>query len=706
MKIGESIGRFNIRKTLRFEMQPVGRTADFLAGHLEADEERAAGLNKVKSAIEAEHLTMVRRVFKSLPDPIPGKFDVIRQAFRNDPEFAALSSRDARGVMQTILKRCRANGWAIPKELTDHDGWPTLSVKWHWYCFSKYDPSAAGSLLRKWAGKAKAEVEKTSPLLRAPKKRKPSRNYWFDHSPFRVMFGNRSTGMNWQKEDYNLSRTFLLTDGDRILIGITPRESKFTPYNLPDAANTEPSYSLYEEEEGKSPKLRAVPKEKIDIPASRGAVYLFELTGRALRSRTNLNALYLRALLSPANLDDPVFSLRRGCEFFVRKGSDINREDKPEHFRQRFNDDKFFVSLRLTLNSHIVGVGYRPTVFDDLSKFIFENPTAKFILVGGSGTQVANATREKRPKDDVPHDARDARYGTIAFRPVAFQDGEAAQDKNASGAFLDCGVGAESAVVSHIEKNPLIAFGDSRLRSNASHLAGTLAKLAIEQDAYIIFDPKTPKATLSAVERKFNYIVIRGRDPLEKGGILRGYQIPNRLFVGDLDAAKKVAEANRALYEAKREEKEAEEKFRAEKAAKKAAAREQAEADLRAAQERRRKMEELVSSSKPIALLDPIFMRGRYTFSFVYKTSDNVRHEDTCRADERDEVFQKLRTIKIRPSKVWCDDPSYETDHAQAIQGAKPDAAARLKQLDALKEQGLITEAEYAEKRGKILAEI
>ena len=115
-------------------------------------------------------------------------------------------------------------------------------------------------------------------------------------------------------------------------------------------------------------------------------------------------------------------------------------------------------------------------------------------------------------------------------------------------------------------------------------------------------------------------------------------------------------------------------------------------------------MEELVSSSKPIALLDPIFTRGRYTFSFVYKTSDNVRHEDTCRADERDEVFQKLRTVKIRPSKVWCDDPAYEADHARAI--AKEDPAARLKQLDALKAQGLITEAEYAEKRGKILAEI
>ena len=36
---------------------------------------------------------------------------------------------------------------------------------------------------------------------------------------------------------------------------------------------------------------------------------------------------------------------------------------------------------------------------------------------------------------------------------------------NASWAFLNCGVATEGSVVSHIEKRPLIALGDSRLRS-------------------------------------------------------------------------------------------------------------------------------------------------------------------------------------------------------------------------------------------------
>ena len=627
MKIEDSIGRFDIRKTLRFEMKPLGNTAEFLGGHLADDEERAAALNTVKAAIEAEHLTMVRRVFRKLPDPVPSGIAVIRAAFRADPEFAVLSSRDVRGVMQTIFKRCRANGWSIPKELTDHEGWPTLTVKWHWHCFSEYDPSSSDSLVRKWAGKSKAEVEKTSPLFRAPRRRRRSRNYWFDHSPFRVMFGNRSVGMNWTADGFSLSRTFLLTEGDRIIVAIVPRESRFNPYSLPDASDTEPRYSLYEENAGARPRMRFVPRELIDFPAKRGFVYLFELTGRALRSRTNLNAIYLRALLSPANLNDPVLHLRRGCEFFVRKGTDIARDGKPSHFRQRFTEDKFFVSLRITVNSEMVATGPRPTAYGDLSHLISDNPTAKFIMV------------------------------------------EARQNAAPS----------------------------------PSLLAGELAKRTVDEDAYVIFDPRTPKPVLDAVARKFNYIVIRGRDPLAAGGVLRGYQIPDRLFVGDLDEARAMAGLNRALYEKKRQEQEAMERLRGERAARKAANRAHAAEALREAQERRRKMEEIVNASRPIALVDPIFSEGRYAFTFRYKTSDNVTHEDTCRADERDEVFQKLRTLRIRPSRVWCDDPAYEADHARAITAP---AAERLRQLESLKTQGLITEAEFAEKRAKIVSEI
>jgi len=68
MTLNESIGRFNVRKTLRFEMKPLGKTAENLAAFLAEDEDRAAFLNTVKTLIEAEHLALVRRVFNSLPD--------------------------------------------------------------------------------------------------------------------------------------------------------------------------------------------------------------------------------------------------------------------------------------------------------------------------------------------------------------------------------------------------------------------------------------------------------------------------------------------------------------------------------------------------------------------------------------------------------------------------------------------------------------
>lgn len=54
MTLNESIGRFNVRKTLRFEMRPLGKTAECLDVFLASDEGRAESLNTVKSLIEAE----------------------------------------------------------------------------------------------------------------------------------------------------------------------------------------------------------------------------------------------------------------------------------------------------------------------------------------------------------------------------------------------------------------------------------------------------------------------------------------------------------------------------------------------------------------------------------------------------------------------------------------------------------------------------
>ena len=231
MKLNESIGRFSVRKAVRFSIKKLYSRAEWFDDWLSEDEARAAALNTVKAAIEAEHLMMVRRVFKALPDPLP-EAAAVRRAFERDPEYRILSGRNASNVMKLIVERCIYNGWTIPDDIKVLEHWATLYVKWHWFCAERLVLAGADGLPRQWEGRTKAEVEKSCPLLQPPKKRKPSRNYWFDHAPFRMLFDNRTCGMSWLKDDFAASRTFLALDGDRILVGIVPRSSRFNPFAL------------------------------------------------------------------------------------------------------------------------------------------------------------------------------------------------------------------------------------------------------------------------------------------------------------------------------------------------------------------------------------------------------------------------------------------------------------------------------------------
>ena len=48
----------------------------------------------------------------------------------------------------------------------------------------------------------------------------------------------------------------------------------------------------------------------------------------------------------------------------------------------------------------------------------------------------------------------------------------------------------------------------------------------------------------------------------------------------------------------------------------------------------------------------PIFQTGQFRFKVEYKTSDNVPHAVECRADSRDEMYQKAKPFRVRPSRV------------------------------------------------------
>ena len=604
------------------------------------DEQRAAFLNTAKAVIEAEHLQLVRRVFKGLSDPLPAAA-VIRAAFKADPEFKTLTGRNADQVMKLIIERCRYNGWRIPEELRGLEHWGTLFVKWHWFCSDRLKLVGPDALPRQWEGKAKALVEKAHPLLKPPKKRKPSRNYWFDHAPFRLMFGNQTCGKSWLKEEFAASRTFILLDpvpsasrrlalaseptvttpvaetatvrSNAILIGIVPRDSRFSPYTLPDAQPGEESLLLYEESQGEAPRLRAVSKERIVLPARKGLVFLFDLDGKAIRGKSNLNALYLRALFSAENLKSRDLHLDGNAEFHVRKGTDIPRDGKSAHFRQRFTEDRLFVTLRLPFNAPMVATGTLPQAFGSLANHIARHPDTKFIAI------------------------------------------------------------------------PTVPSASSP--TGAGQFVGDLARRVIAEDACVIFAPDTPKRLLTAVREKFEYIVLKDRALTEDGGALRGYQLADRLFVGSIKAANEELKVR-----------EAEAAAQAERAARKAEARAKAELGRRRAILRKNCL------SPNFAL--PIFKEGVLRFKVEYRTSDNVRHEVECRADSRDEMFAKARSIGVRPGTVTQLDPAPTSAKGEAESSPLDEIATRLQRLDALMAQGLLAEAEYAAQRAKILAEL
>ena len=151
--------------------------------------------------------------------------------------------------------------------------------------------------------------------------------------------------------------------------------------------------------------------------SSRTFVFLFDLDGKATHVKSNLNAIYLRALFSPENLAERIIHLDGNDEFHVRKGTDIPRDGKPAHFRQRFTEDTLFVTLRLTFNAQMVATGTSPQAFGDLTRFISSNPATKFIPVPSRPPRQYGCSR-RHP--------RASRHRRGRLRPLCARHAEAA----------------------------------------------------------------------------------------------------------------------------------------------------------------------------------------------------------------------------------------------------------------------------------------
>lgn len=241
-----------------------------------------------------------------------------------------------------------------------------------------------------------------------------------------------------------------------------------------------------------------------------------------------------------------------------------------------------------------------------------------------------------------------------------------------------------------------------------------IARQLMVHNVAISLPEGTDVETVEAIRRRLGYIVLPGTPYLEPGGALCGFQFPDRVLVkGAVDQfssgevryeTRERQAANQAQHVAavaRREEKArrrreahkrlmAEQKRQAEerRAAKQ---RQREEAERQREEEARRKTEAAFAALKV----------GSTHFAYHYtRKGTGERQDGDLFADSLDEAYAKLRTAGIRPIKV------YPFGERRPAAPAPDSVAGRLERLKALFDMGIVSDAEYAEQRKRILAEL
>ena len=75
----------------------------------------------------------------------------------------------------------------------------------------------------------------------------------------------------------------------------------------------------------------------------------------------------------------------------------------------------------------------------------------------------------------------------------------------------------------------------STKEANSGRLVSELLKCVLEHDVNVMADKNIPEKIKQAIVDKFSYAIVKGREDHADGGLLRGYQILDRLFVGTVE---------------------------------------------------------------------------------------------------------------------------------------------------------------------------
>jgi hypothetical protein len=169
-------------------------------------------------------------------------------------------------------------------------------------------------------------------------------------------------------------------------------------------------------------------------------------------------------------------------------------------------------------------------------------------------------------------------------------------------------------------------------------------------------------------------VVFKDRKAHEDGGILRGYQIKDRVLSGEKKSKVKVLSRNT----------------------------EPNSPETSTSETQNSKPETNSQLTAPNSQLK--------TFTYIYMTPERVRSRAEIQAESKEDAYIRLRKKKIRPIRVLAEGEAepppknFMSREAKQEENPEPSVADRLRRLNALKDEGLISEAEYAEQRAKIIS--
>jgi len=124
---------------------------------------------------------------------------------------------------------------------------------------------------------------------------------------------------------------------------------------------------------------------------------------------------------------------------------------------------------------------------------------------------------------------------------------------------------------------------------------------------------------VTLILRKFDYVVFKGRKAYEDGGVLRGYQLKDRVLAGERKL--RVGSCELGVERDKPET-------------------------------RNQEPENLnLDPNRQLTTLDLQLK----TFTYVYMTSDRVRHRGEIMAETKEDAYSRLRAQKIRPIRVLAE---------------------------------------------------